>query len=81
MHLTASDLDLYLARGLDRGERARVELHLDECPRCALAMETAALEPERWERRGILGRLVPVVPPPEAVAVDADHAERMRRAA
>ena len=81
MHLTASDLDLYLARGLDRGERARVELHLDECPRCAFAIETAALEPERWERRGILGRLVPVTPAAAPVATRAEEAEHVRRAA
>jgi anti-sigma factor RsiW len=81
MHLTQSDLDRYLARTLDRDGRARVDLHLDACPHCALAVEDVVLEPERWERRGILGRLTPVVPaaaPPTALR--AEPAGLVRRA-
>jgi hypothetical protein len=29
VHLTQSDLDRYLARALDRDDRARVDLHVD----------------------------------------------------
>jgi anti-sigma factor RsiW len=81
MHLTQSDLDRYLARALDRDDRARVDLHLDGCPRCALVVEGAALEPERWARRGIIGRLTPVVPATVPTALEGEPAELARRAA
>jgi hypothetical protein len=81
MHLTQTDLDRYLARALDRSERARLELHLDGCLRCALAVEAAALEPERWERRGILGRLTPVIHATAPAAIQAEQGELVRRAA
>ena len=62
MHLDDSTLDGYIARSLDRDALGSFDDHVVTCLRCTLAVEAAGLEPERWERRGRLGRLVRVAP-------------------
>ena len=61
-HLDTQTLDSYLARSLDRPELAAIDDHVAGCLSCSLTVETAGLEPRRWERRGVLGRLVRVTP-------------------
>jgi anti-sigma factor RsiW len=61
-HLNESTLDSYLARTLDPSELRAYDAHLASCLSCALTVEREGLASERWERRGILGRLVSVVP-------------------
>jgi hypothetical protein len=57
-HLNASTLDGYLSRSLDRQQLTALEDHVAGCLQCSLAVETAGLDERRWERRGLLGRLV-----------------------
>ena len=59
-HLEGLTLDGYLARSLGRGELRDLDAHVAGCPLCALAVEREGLDAERWERRGVLGRLVAV---------------------
>ena len=68
MHLDDSTLDGYIARSFDRDALASFDDHVTTCLRCTLAVEAAGLDPERWERRGLFGRLVRVAPPRPARA-------------
>jgi hypothetical protein len=61
-HLNESTLDAYLARSLDPSELQTYHEHVRSCLPCTLLVEREGLTAERWERRGILGRLVPVLP-------------------
>ena len=63
MHLDGSTLDPYLSRSLDAPRLRSFDDHLGSCLQCLLLVEAAAHDPERWERRGLLGRLVHVTPP------------------
>jgi hypothetical protein len=63
MHLDIGTLDLYLSRSLDAPRLRTFDEHLGTCLQCLLMVEAASLDPDRWERRGILGRLVHVTPP------------------
>lgn len=65
-HLDGVKLDNYLARSLDRHELRMLDEHVASCPRCTLAVEREGLDPARWRRRGVLGRLVAVPPEHEA---------------
>jgi len=76
MHLDSTTLDGYLTRTLERDRLAALDDHLDTCLACRLTVEAEALRPDRWERRGLLGRLVPVAPP----ARPAPAAEEARAA-
>jgi hypothetical protein len=76
MHLDSSTLDGYLTRTLERERLAALDGHLDTCLACRLTVESEALRTDRWERRGLLGRLVPVAPP----AQTAPAAEEVRAA-
>jgi hypothetical protein len=58
VHLDPSQLDGYLSRSLDRHDLRSLDDHVVGCLACTLAIETAGLAEERWERRGTLGRLV-----------------------
>jgi hypothetical protein len=62
MHLDSSTLDPCLSRSLDAARLRAFDDHLASCLQCQLLVEAAALDPERWERRGLLGRLVRVTP-------------------
>jgi hypothetical protein len=75
MHLDASTLDPYLSRSLDAPRLHTFDEHLGSCLQCLLLVEAAALDPDRWERRGVLGRLVRVTPP-TALAVEQRHEVR-----
>jgi hypothetical protein len=68
MHLDDSTLDGYLARSLGGDALGPFDDHVSTCLRCTLAVEAAGLDPDRWERRGPLGRLVRVVPRQQARA-------------
>jgi hypothetical protein len=76
VHLDSSTLNGYLTRTLDRDRLATLDDHLDTCLACRLTVEAEALRPDRWERRGLLGRLVSVAPP----AQPAPGAEEVRAA-
>ena len=57
-HLTKATLQDYLSRSLERHDLRRLDDHVLGCLHCSLAVETAGLDERRWERRGVLGRLV-----------------------
>jgi hypothetical protein len=73
MHLTESTLDPYLARSLDRKSLSTLDDHVAGCVRCTFLVEAAGLDEERWERRGLFGRLVRVEPQ-RAAAVELERA-------
>jgi hypothetical protein len=77
MHLDIATLDLYLSRSLDAPRLRTFDEHLGTCLQCLLLVETASLDPDRWERRGILGRLVHVTPP----AAPVEQRREVRQAA
>jgi hypothetical protein len=57
-HLNDTTIDAYLARRLDRVQLRSLDDHVALCAECSLAVESTALDARRWERRGVLGRLV-----------------------
>ena len=59
-HLHESTLDGYLTRSLEATELRAYDAHVASCLSCALTVEREGLDVERWERRGVLGRLVAV---------------------
>ena len=61
-HLNESTLDAYLTRSLDQSQLRTYDAHVLSCLPCGLTVEREGLAAERWERRGLLGRLVPVMP-------------------
>ena len=61
-HLTEATLDSYLARSLNLSELRDYDAHVVSCLPCTLTVEREGLAEEHWERRGVLGRLVPVLP-------------------
>jgi hypothetical protein len=62
MHFDGTTFDRYLAGTLPDAGVREIDNHLLTCLPCTLALEASALDPERWERRGLLGRLVRVAP-------------------
>ena len=61
-HLDRLTLDGYLSRSLGRERLTALDDHVASCLDCTLAVEAAALDEARWERRGLFGRLVRVTP-------------------
>ena len=59
-HLDSNTLDGYLSRTLDSTELRSLEDHVVGCLDCSLAVESAGLDADRWQRRGPLGRLLRV---------------------
>jgi hypothetical protein len=59
-HLDDRTIGSYLARSLAPAQLHRLDDHVAICLPCALAIEATSLDADRWERRGVLGRLVPV---------------------
>ena len=57
-HLDTSSLDGYLSRTLDGTELRALDDHVLGCLDCSLAVESAGLDEDRWQRRGPLARLV-----------------------
>ena len=73
MHLTQLAIDAYVA-----GVRpASVERHVRLCCTCALRLSAAVAATVRWERRGVLRKLVRVDGPPTLdQAIDEMLSER-----
>ena len=66
------NIDAYIDRELDDRTVAEIDGHVGGCLACATAISERSSGAERWERRGLLGRLVRVEPatveaPPEAL--------------
>jgi hypothetical protein len=74
MHIDDSTLDPYLTRVLHRDELQALDRHVMTCLPCLLLLESAGLERDRWERRGLLGRLARVAAPVVPPAVEQRHA-------
>lgn len=70
MHLDAYTLERYHDDALSAEQVAQIDSHLRRCVACAQAAAAGACGRVVWERRGLLGRLVPVV----RVAQDATDA-------
>jgi hypothetical protein len=77
MHLYDETLDRYLARDLHPETMSAIDAHVSNCLQCAHALADRHGETGRWERRGLLGRLVRVEEP---VSVGAGVAGDERRA-
>ena len=78
MHVSTEVRDLYLARELPEPTLQAIDLHVSSCLSCAERLTDASLAAGRWERRGLLGRLVRVEP---VVAEPAIEEEAPRVAA
>jgi hypothetical protein len=78
MHLYGDTLDNYVARTLPAQTLAAIDGHVSNCLFCAHALAEEASASTRWERRGLLGRLVRVEEP---VAAYADDEELRAKAA
>jgi anti-sigma factor RsiW len=63
MHGTRDQLESYLNDDLDPDARGRLDAHVSTCLPCAFALAEAGAAAARWERRGLLGRLVRVEGP------------------
>jgi hypothetical protein len=63
MHLDDTTIDRYLTRSLDPQQQRTYDRHVETCLQCLLLVESTGLAEARWERRGVLGRLVRVTPP------------------
>jgi hypothetical protein len=59
-HLDDPTIGSYLARSLAPSHLHSLDEHVANCLPCTLALEATSLDEDRWERRGPLGRLVPV---------------------
>jgi hypothetical protein len=57
MHIDDTIIDRYLSRSFERGRQLDLDEHVNTCLACRLAVEAAGLDPDRWERRGVLARL------------------------
>ena len=75
-HLDATTIDGYLSRLLDRPQLNAFDDHVTGCLSCLLVVESAGLDESRWERRGLLGRLTPVLPPERVQLRDAERVQR-----
>jgi hypothetical protein len=75
VHLDTNTLDGYLSRSHDAPRLLSFDDHVASCLQCQLLVEAAALDPERWERRGLLGRLVHVTPV-ASLAFERQHEQR-----
>jgi hypothetical protein len=72
-HLDEGTIDGLLSRSLDAHRLRELDHHVQGCLECSLAVEAATADLDRWERRGVLGRLAFTTPAREAAS--------MRRAA
>ena len=63
MHLYGDTLDNYVARTLPAHTLTAIDGHVSNCLFCAHVLAEEASASTRWERRGRLGRLVPVAGP------------------
>jgi hypothetical protein len=77
MHLYGEILERYVDRNLPGTTLAAIDAHVSNCLVCAHALANDSAGSTEWERRGWLGRLVPVE---TAVAADTER-EELRSAA
>jgi anti-sigma factor RsiW len=77
MHLHGTTLERYVAGSLPDEDRARIDSHVANCLQCAHALGEHGAATGRWERRGLLRRLVWV----EAGAAPGEAGERAERLA
>jgi anti-sigma factor RsiW len=76
MHLYDETLERYVAGDLPPQTLTAVDAHVSNCLACAHTLAEAQNAAARWERRGLLGRLVRVDEPPAAkVKVEERQAE------
>jgi hypothetical protein len=75
MHLYDEILEQYLARDLPPQTLTAIDTHVSNCLFCAHTLAEESSVGTRWERRGLLGRLVRVE---ELPAVDDAHVEERR---
>jgi hypothetical protein len=75
-HLDATTIDGYLSRSLDRPHLEAIDDHVSGCLSCALLVESAGLDENRWVRRGLLGRLTRVLPPEPVQLPDVERVQR-----
>jgi hypothetical protein len=75
LHLDGEAIDGLITRSLDARRLRELENHVQGCLQCSLAIDAAAADPMRWERRGRLGRLAPIA------AVREPRTESVSRAA
>jgi hypothetical protein len=66
MHLYDDTLELYLARSLPAKTLSGIDAHVSNCLFCAHGLADRQALAARWERRGVLGRLVRVDETPVA---------------
>jgi len=60
MHGTREQFDRYLTRDLDGPTLATLDAHVATCLPCSMMLAESGASAARWERRGLLGRLVRV---------------------
>jgi hypothetical protein len=77
MHLYDETLDRYLARDLPPETMFAIDVHVSNCLQCADGLADTHDGTGRWERRGLLGRLVRVEEP---ISVGAGVLVEERRA-
>jgi hypothetical protein len=72
MHLYDDTLEQYLAGDLPAQSLMAIDAHVSNCLFCAHGLAEIQAASVRWERRGLLGRLVRVADAETASAVDDD---------
>jgi hypothetical protein len=75
MHLYDEILDRYLERDLPEPTLSAIDAHVSNCLPCTHALAGRHSLGARWERRGLLGRLVRVDEPVDPDAVEEQRAE------
>lgn len=78
MHGTQMELDGYLRRDLDPATLAVLDSHVANCLPCATMVAESGASAARWERRGLLGRLVRVDERADARTIVAPFPSRQR---
>jgi hypothetical protein len=78
MHGTREQLDRYLRRDLDPASLAALDAHVATCLPCSMMLAEAGSSAARWERHGVLGRLVRVDERVEERTVVAPFPSRQR---
>jgi hypothetical protein len=76
MHLHGETLERYVAGDRPAGELATLDEHISNCIFCAAAFAHEGAAAERWERRGLLGRLARVEPEHAAPTLADDFEAR-----
>jgi hypothetical protein len=76
MHLYDETLERYLTNDLPPKTTTAIDAHVSNCLPCAHALADRHVAGGRWERRGLLGRLVRIEQPAQVGArVEEPRAE------